>query len=396
MPAKKRRYYLQFSVPTITDAEIREVVKTLKSGWLTTGKRAKRFEEEFAAYIGCKHAVSVASGTAALFLSLKVEGVGPGDEVITTPFTFISTANVVHHLGAKPVFVDIDPDTFNIDPARIEEAVNPNTKAILPVHYSGQPCEMKPILATARKHGLRVVEDAAHAMGAEYRGRKIGSLGNLTCFSFFPTKNITTGEGGLITLNDGRKAKRLQQLRLHGMSKDGWKRYAKEGSWYYEVHEAGYKYNMADINAALGLVQLKKLDTMNRKREKLVGRYLHKLAPLPGIRTIKVLPHMKSAWHIFPIHVEADKLGIDRNQLIKELWKRNIGTSVHFIPLHLQPFYQKEYGFRKGDFPVTENIFKGILSLPLFPRMTLQDVDDVAAAIRGAVTKYHPRFHPKR
>ncbi|MGB2907510.1 MAG: DegT/DnrJ/EryC1/StrS family aminotransferase [Candidatus Aminicenantaceae bacterium] len=380
-----RKTYLQFSVPTITQAEITEVVKTLKSGWLTTGKKARLLEERFAAYIGCKHAVTVASGTAALFLSLKVDGVGPGDEVITSPLTFISTANVVHHLGAKPVFADIDGETFNIDPERIAAAVTPRTKALLPVHYSGQPCDMGAIQKIARQHRLRVVEDAAHAMGAEYCGRKVGSRGNLTCFSMFPTKNITTGEGGIITLNDGRKAKRLKQLRLHGMSKDGWKRYAREGSWYYEVHEAGYKYNLADLNASLGLVQLAKLEAFNRKRRKLVERYIRRLAPIPGIRTVKVLPGMKSSWHIFPIHVDARELGLDRNHLVKALWERNIGTSVHFIPLHLQPFYQKQFGYKRGDFPVAEEVFSGILSLPLFPRMILRDVDDVVAAIQHAV-----------
>ncbi len=385
MPARTRKTYLPFSAPHITDAEIREVVRTLKSGWLTTGKRARLFEERFAEYVGSRHAVSVASGTAALFLSLLVEGVGPGDEVITSPFTFISTANVVHHLGARPVFADIDAETFNIDPERITEALTPRTKAVVPVHYSGQPCDMPGIMRIARKHRIRVVEDAAHALGAEIRGRKVGGSGNLTCFSLFPTKNITTGEGGVITLNDGRKARRLIRLRLHGMSRDGWKRYAREGSWYYEVHEAGFKYNLADLNAALGLAQLSKLDALNRKRERLVDRYLRKLAPIRGIRPVRVLPFVKSAWHLFPVHIDAGVLGIDRDRLVNVLWKRQIGTSVHFIPAHLQPFYRKRYGYRKGDFPVAERVFEGILSLPLFPRMTYRDVDTVVAAVREAV-----------
>jgi dTDP-4-amino-4,6-dideoxygalactose transaminase len=381
-----RKTYLPFSAPHITQAEIREVVKTLESGWLTTGKKARKFEERFSEYIGSRHAVSVSSGTAALFLSLMVEGVGAGDEVITTPFTFVSSANVIHHLGGKPVFVDIEPETFNIDPDRIAPAVTDRTRALLPVHYSGLPCDMPHIMRIARQHRLRVVEDAAHAMGAEIRGKKVGCQGNLTCFSFFPTKNITTGEGGLIALNDGRKAKRLRALRLHGMSKDGWRRYAKEGSWYYEVNEAGYKYNLADLNAALGLVQLAKLDALNRKREKLARRYEQKLAGIPGVRTLTIPPGRKSSWHLFPIHVEASELGMDRNRLVKELWKRNIGTSVHFIPLHLQPFYQRQFGYKKGDFPQTEKVFAGILSLPLFPRMTFRDVDDVVQALQGAVS----------
>lgn len=380
-----RKSYLNFSVPFITRKEIKEVARTLKSGWLTTGKRSKLFEEKFARYIGVKHAVALSSGTAALFLSLIVDEVQSGDEVITTPFTFISTANVVHHLGATPVFVDIDEDTYNIDPDKIEKAITKKTKAIIPVHYSGQPCDLKIIMDIAKEHNLQVIEDAAHAMGAEYYGKKVGSLGNLTCFSMFPTKNITTGEGGIITLNDENKAKRLLTLRLHGMSKDGWKRYAQEGSWYYEVHEAGYKFNFPDINAAIGLVQLAKIDKLNQKRRALVDYYLKNLSEMPGIRTLKVKPEIKSSWHIFPVWVDKEILGIDRNQLIKELWKRNIGTSVHFIPLHLQPFYQENYHYKEGDFPVTEKVFEGIVSLPLFPRMKLKDIDDVIEAIKDSI-----------
>ncbi len=377
-----RKTYLKFSIPSITQAEIQEVVKTLKSGWLTTGKKAQLFEEKIAHYVGAEHGVSLASGTAARFLSLIVEGVQAGDEVITTPFTFISTANVIHHLGAVPVLADIDPETWNIDPECIAAAVTSKTRAVIPVHYSGQPCDMKNIKTLARKHKLRVIEDAAHALGAEYYGKKIGGLGNLTCFSFFPTKNITTGEGGVVTLNDERKAKRLRRLRLHGMSKDGWKRYAQEGSWYYEVHEAGYKYNLSDINAALGIVQMDKLESFNRRRTRLAERYAQKLARISGIKTLTLRPKIKSSWHIFPVTVEAETFGIDRNRLVKELWERNIGTSVHFIPLHLQPFYQKTYGYKKGDFPVAEKVFSGVVSLPLFPKMTLKDVDDVISAIQ--------------
>lgn len=380
-----RKTYLKFSLPNITRKEIDEVVKTLRSGWLTTGKKTKQLEEKFAEFVGSQEAVVLSSGTAALFLSLLVEGVQPGDEVITTPFTFVSTANVVHHLGAKPVFVDIDPNTYNIDPNKIAAAVTPKTKAIIPVHYSGQPCEMDRIMKTAGKHHkIAIIEDAAHAIGAEYKGKKVGSSGNLTCFSLFPTKNITAGEGGIITLNNSRKAARLRNLRLHGMSKDGWKRYAKEGSWYYEIHEAGYKYNLPDINSALGLAQLERIHIFNRKRKRLVDYYCKHLSRIPGIKIIEILPNMKSSWHIFPIWIDKDILGIDRNQLITELWKRNIGTSVHFIPLHFQPFYQKQYSYKKGDFPNAEKTFAGIVSLPLFPAMKYSDVDDVIEAIQDA------------
>jgi dTDP-4-amino-4,6-dideoxygalactose transaminase len=381
----KRKKYLKFSEPSISRKEIREVVKTLKSGWLTTGKRSKLFEEQFAHQTDAEYAVALSSGTAALFLSLLINGVGPGDEVITTPLTFISTANVIHHLGAVPVFTDIKEDTFNIDPEKINQALTKKTKSLLPVHYSGQPCDMKNIMAISEKHNIQVVEDAAHALGAEYDGKRIGGLGNLTCFSLFPTKNITTGEGGVITLKDEDSAKRLQRLRLHGMSKDGWKRYAKEGSWYYEVHEAGYKFNMADLNAALGLVQLQKLDQLNKKRTQLAEYYLKRLSEIQGIKTLKIGSNKKSSWHIFPIWVDKKILGIDRNQLIKELYKRNIGTSVHFIPLHLQPFYQETFRYKKGDFPITEKVYEGIVSLPLFPQMKTKDVDYVVEAIKDSI-----------
>jgi len=380
-----RKSYLKFSIPDITQKEIDEVVATLKSGWLTTGKKTQLFEKNFADYTGAKYAIALSSCTAALFLSLIVEGIQAGDEVITTPFTFVSTANVVHHLGAKPVFVDIEPDTYNIDPEKISLAITSKTKAIIPVHYSGQPCNMQQIMKIAADHNLRVIEDAAHAIGAEYQGKKVGGQGNLTCFSLFPTKNITTGEGGLITLNDKEKAIRLKKLRLHGMSKDGWKRYDQAESWYYEIHEAGYKFNLSDINAALGDIQLGRIKEINQKRKDLAEYYIQQLSHIPGIQTLSIPSNVKSSWHIFPIWIDSKELGLTRNQLIKALWKRKIGTSVHFIPLHLQPFYQKEYQYKKGDFPITEKIFAGIVSLPLFPKMTNKDIDDVINAIQDAV-----------
>ncbi len=377
-----RKTYLKFSVPDISQQDIDAVVETLKSGWLTSGEKAQMLEEAFTAETGAGFAVSLSSGTSALFLSLIADGVGSGDEVITTPLTFASTANVIHHLGARPVFADINPETFNIDPAALEAAVTNRTKAVIPVHYAGQPCEMDRIASIAEKHHLRIIEDAAHAMGAEYKGKKIGGSGNLTCFSLFPTKNITAGEGGIVSLNDPDKDKRLRRLRLHGMSKDGWKRYAKEGSWYYEIHEAGYKCNLSDINAALALTQLKRLKDLNRKRRELAEYYMEKILGIPGIHPQKQLPGTRSSWHIFPVWVHQKEFGIDRNQLVKELWKRNIGTSVHFIPLHLQPFYQEKHGYREGDFPVAEKVFRGILSLPLFPGMLKTDADDVLSALR--------------
>ena len=376
-----RKTYLKFSVPDITQQDIDAVVETLKSGWLTTGKQSQQLENQFAEATGAEYAVSLSSGTSALFLSLIAEGAEPGDEVIVPPLTFASTANVVHHVGARPVFADINPETFNLDPDAAAAAVTSRTRAVIPVHYAGQPCEMNRIMELAEKNHLSVIEDAAHALGAEINGQRIGGQGNLSCFSLFPTKNITAGEGGMVTLNDPEKDNRLRKLRLHGMSKDGWKRYRREGSWYYEIHEAGYKCNLSDINAALALTQLKRLDEINRRRRRLADLYRDKIHDIPGIHPQKQIPGMKSAWHIFPVWVDRKRYGLGRDQLIKELWRRNIGTSVHFIPVHLHPFYQKTYGYREGDFPMSEKVFRGILSLPLFPRMQEKDVDDVAAAL---------------
>jgi len=265
-PAKGKREFLPFSSPLILEDEISEVADTLRSGWLTTGPKVKRFEEEFAQYVGSKHAVAVNSCTGALHLALVAEGIGPGDEVITTPFTFIATANVILHVGAKPVFVDIRPDTFNIDVDKIEEAITPKTKVIMPVHYAGQPCEMDEILEIARRHDLLVIEDAAHAVAAEYKERKIGTIGDVSCFSFYATKNLVTGEGGMVTTDDGKLAEKIKILSLHGMSKDAWRRYTAAGSWYYEVIYPGYKYNMTDIQASLGVHQLGKLPQFQKRR----------------------------------------------------------------------------------------------------------------------------------
>jgi len=386
---KIRPDFLKFSSPHITKEDIYAVSEALKSGWLTSGEKTQLFEEKFAEFIGSKYAVAVSSCTAALFLSLVANDVKPGDEVITTTFTFVSTVNVIHHLGAIPILVDIKEEDFNIDPLAIQKAISTKTKAIIPVHYSGNPCEMKEINDMAKKNNIAVIEDAAHAIGAEYDGKNVGSEGNLTCFSLFPTKNITTGEGGVITLNDVKIKERLLKLRLHGMSKDGWKRYRKEGSWYYEIQEPGYKYNMSDINAALGLSQINKIEYLNKRRASLVKIYSQELDKIDGIKFIKPKPKNKSSWHIFPIWINQKVLGLSRNELINELWKRNIGTSVHFIPVHYQPFYQQYYGYKKGDFPVAEKIFEGILSLPLYPGMKDEDVFYVTNAIKDII-KHHP------
>jgi dTDP-4-amino-4,6-dideoxygalactose transaminase len=376
---KKRETFLNFSPPVITDDEISEVVETLKGGWLSMGPRVFKFEDDFSEYIGCKHSIAVNSCTSALFLSLVASGIKKGDEVITTPFTFTSTANVICHLGAKPVFCDVERDTFNIDPAEIELKITNKTKAILPVHYGGQPCDMNKIQSIADEHKIPVIEDAAHALGAEYEGKMIGSTGNLSCFSFYPTKNITTGEGGMITTNDAGIADKLKLLRSHGISHGAWSRYLKGGKWKYEVLLPGYKVNMCDINAALGIVQLRRIEELNNKREEIHGIYSKKLLKLKTLKIQSLRQNIKSSYHLFPILLN----DFDRDKFIDEMTEMNIGTSVHFIPLHFHPFYQKEFKYKEGDFPVAEEIYKGIVTLPIHPVMSADDVSYVCEAIKN-------------
>ncbi|MBN1157000.1 DegT/DnrJ/EryC1/StrS family aminotransferase [Candidatus Woesearchaeota archaeon] len=374
---KKREKFLDFSPPAITDKEINAVVETLKSGWLSMGPRVFEFEKKFSEYIGCRCSVAVNSCTSALFLSLAISGINKGDEVITTPFTFASTANVICHLGAKPVFCDIDKDTFNISPKQIESKITKKTKAILPVHYGGQPCDMEEIQRIADEHGLVVVEDAAHALGAELNNKRIGASGNLTCFSFYPTKNITTGEGGMITTNNKEIADRLKLLRLHGISSEAWSRYSRGGKWKYDVLAPGYKLNMSDMNAAVGIVQLERIKELNQKREEIYNLYTRKLSLLNAIELQKPRENIKSSYHLFPILLKNH----NRDSFIDGMTEMNIGTSVHFIPLHLQPFYQKEFGYKEGDFPVAEDIYGRIISLPIHPMMTDGDAEYVCEAI---------------
>lgn len=387
-PAKGKREFLPFSSPLISKDEISEVADTLRSGWLTTGPKVKGFEEEFARYIGSKHAIAVNSCTGALHLALVAAGIGTGDEVITTPYTFIATANVILHVGAKPVFVDIRPDIFNIDVEKIEAAITPKTKAIMPVHYAGQPCEMDEILEIARRHRLLVIEDAAHAIAAEYKGRKVGTIGDVTCFSFYATKNLVTGEGGMVTTNDGGVAEKIKILSLHGMSKDAWKRYTAAGSWYYEVIYPGYKYNMTDIQASLGLHQLKKLAKFQKRREDIAEAYNEAFAGLDAIEMPFVKPDVKHAWHLYVIKIVPERLKINREQFIEALKEENIGTSVHFIPVHLHPYYRETFGFKEGDFPVAEKAYERVISLPLYPKMSDEDVECVIVAVRKVAGQY--------
>lgn len=382
----KREIFLPFSVPTIEEDEIAEVVDSLRSGWITTGPKVIRFEEDFKKYIGSPHAIALNSGTAGLHISLIASGICDGDEVITSPMTFAATINTIVLQRAKPVFVDIDPDTLNIDAEGIEKKITGKTKAIIPIHFAGQPCDMDKITDIARRHNLTVIEDAAHAVGTEYKKIKIGNISNLTVFSFHPIKNITTGEGGMITTKDKGLADKLRLLRFHGISKEAWKRYGKEGSPQYEILLPGLKYNMLDIQAAIGIHQLKKLDRFIEIRKKIVKKYDSSLKDIPEI----IIPgrvgyECHHAWHLYIIKLRLEMLKISRNEFIEELKKENIGTGIHFTAVHLNPFYEKEFGFRRGDFPNAEFASDRIISLPLYPLMKDEDVDYVIDKIKKIV-----------
>lgn len=382
-----RHNFLPFAPPFISGEEIEEVSDTLSSDWITTGPKTRLFESRFAEFLGVAEALAVNSCTAGLHLALVVLGVGPGDEVITTPMTFCATVNVIEHVGARPVLVDVEPDTLNISPDLLERALTPKTKCIMPVHYAGHPCEMDAITGVARSHSLFIVEDAAHALPAKYKDRMIGSAGNLTAFSFYATKNLTTAEGGMLT-GDPDLLEKTRMLSLHGMSRDAWKRYGKEGSWYYEVVYPGFKYNMTDIQASLGLHQLKKLPGFQERRKQIAARYDEAFTRYPYFEIPGRRPHVEHAWHLYVLRLNLETLRIDRNRFIDELHARNIGTSVHFIPIHLHPYYRDKYGYRPEDFPVTYSNYLRMISLPIYPRMSDRDVEDVIEAVLDVAETY--------
>lgn len=377
-----RKEFLPFARPCIGEAELREVEKVLRSGWLTTGPRTHRFEEHFAEYVGARYAIAVNSATAALHLALEALGVQAGDEVITTTFTFAATAEVIRYLDAKPVLVDIDPVTLNIDVNQIREVITPKTKAIIPVHVAGQSADLNEIHNIAKQNGLAVVEDAAHALSTWYKGRLIGGISDLTAFSFYCTKPLSTGEGGMITTNDERLADRCRIMSLHGISKDAWKRYTSEGSWYYEIIAPGFKYNMTDIAAALGLVQLDKLEAMTCRRLEIAASYNMAFREHPSLEIPKCAPYTTHCYHLYIIRLNLDQLTIDRNTFINYLRDANIGVSVHWIPLHIHPYYREMYGYKPEDFPVASQQYERIISLPIYPTMSDTDVNDVISAVK--------------
>lgn len=387
--APVRDEFLPLALPSIGEEEIAEVVDTLRSGWLTTGPKVKRFETDFSAYTAASHALGVNSCTAGLHTALAALGIGPGDEVIVPALTFCATANVVVHLGATPVLVDVGSD-FQIDPIAIEKSITSDTRAIMPVHYAGQACGLNAIYEIAVQHKLSVIEDAAHAVGTTYHGKQIGSdhlssgypdLRRATAFSFYANKTITTGEGGMITTADDQLAGEMRVLSLHGMSKDAWMRYADSGSWFYEVVGAGYKNNMTDIAASLGIHQLRRLNGFIRTRQLYARMYDAAFAGLDALETPITHPDRTHVYHLYAIRLNLERLTIDRGEFINQLKEMKIGASVHFIPVHLHPFYRDRFGYRRGDLPRSEAIYDSILSLPLYPSMSERDVNDVIEAV---------------
>ncbi len=377
--------FLPFALPLIGDEEINEVVDTLRSGWLTTGKKTAEFESNFADFVDASHALAVNSATSGLHLALEAVGVGAGDTVVTTPYTFTATAEVIRYLGADPVFVDIDPNTFNIQPHLIADAIatDENVKAILPVHFAGQACEMSSILKLAKENNLKVVEDAAHALPTTYNGKLIGSLSDITVYSFYVTKTIATGEGGMITTENEALKSRMKTMRLHGINRDVFDRYTSDKpSWFYEVVEPGYKYNMTDIAASLGIHQLKKAWDFQKRREWIARQYTKAFVDLPLSTPFVAFPEETHAWHLYVLQLDLASISVNRDQFIELMAKENIGTSVHFIPLHIQPYWRDRYNFSPDEFPVAFEVYTRAVSLPIYPKMTDDDVYRVIQAVK--------------
>lgn len=381
-----RREFLVFGAPRIEDPEVNEVIDTLRSGWLGTGPKVARFEENFRDYVGAKHAIAVNSCTAGLHLSLLVAGIGPGAEVITTPMTFCATVNSILHTGAIPVMVDCDRETQLIDPERIEDAITPRTRAILPVHLCGRPCNMDAILDIANRHNLVVIEDAAHAIEARYRGRKVGSIGHLTAFSFYVTKNVVTGEGGMVTTNNPDYAEKLKVYSLHGLSKDAWKRFSDSGYKHYQVVFPGFKYNMMDLQAAIGLHQLARVDSCWKRRDTIWRRYNAAFAALQIGLPAADEPDTVHARHLYTLMVDRQRCGVSRDEFINRMQQQNIGVGVHYVGVHLHPYYRQCFGYSPQSFPNASWISERTVSIPLSPKLTDEDVADVVEAVGNALT----------
>jgi dTDP-4-amino-4,6-dideoxygalactose transaminase len=384
-PEEMETHLCELQVPfhraPVGEEEAKAVSEVIRSGWLTMGPKTFEFEKEFAKYVGAEQAIAVSTGTAALHLSLEAAGVRAGDEVLLPTTTFTATAEAVTYLGARPVLVDVDSVTMNIDPKDAAERITHKTKAIIPVHLGGQPCDMDEIHALARMHHLRVIEDAAHALPSEYKGKRVGQISEFSCFSFYATKTLTTGEGGMITTDNPEAAERMRLMRLHGIERDAWKRYRGDGSWFYEVLEAGFKYNLTDFQSAMGLVQLAKCDAMKQVREDIARRYSDAFSSREELVIPTVRQDRSTSWHLYILRLRLDRLNKDRNGFIEALHRRGIACSVHFIPLHLQPCYRRASGYQPGDFPCAEREYNSCLSLPIYPGMTEAEINQVISAV---------------
>ena len=382
-----RASFLPYGRQSVDEADIQAVVEVLRSDWLTTGPKVAEFEEAFAARVGAAYAVSVTSGTAALHAAAFAAGLKPGDEAITTPLTFAATANCVLYQGATPVFADVTRDTLNLDPEQFVAKISSKTRAVLPVDYAGHPAELESILQIARERGLIVIEDACHALGADYKGKRIGGIADMTVFSFHPVKHVTTGEGGMVTTNNAQFAETLRRFRNHGISTEARQR-QNAGQWQYEMVLLGFNYRLPDIVCALGIEQLKRLDANLARRREIAAQYTAAFREIAGVISPAVRDDVSPAWHLYPIRLDLDKLTADRAQIFRALRAENIGVNVHYIPVHLHPYYRDRFGFRGGECPVAEDAFARLISLPMFHAMTDKDVQDVVDAVTKVVVSY--------
>jgi dTDP-4-amino-4,6-dideoxygalactose transaminase len=381
-----RETFLLYNRPDLTEEEVEAVVAAVRSGWISRGPRVGELEAALSRYLDGARVVALSSCTAGLHLALLAAGIGPGDEVITSPLTFAASVNVIVHVGATPILADVDPSTGCLDPAAAAAAVSERTRAVMPVDYAGHPADLDAFADLATRRGLQVVEDAAHAISTTYRGRRVGTWPWYTAFSFYATKNLATGEGGALVCPNETAEERVRVLSSHGMTKNAWTRYSQTGSWFYEVTAPGYKYNMTDVQAAMGLVQLRRLEAMQARRADIAARFTAAFAKDPALQVPGVAPNAGMAWHIYPLRIRPEHLTIDRDEFIEALKARNIGTSVHFIPVHYHPYYRDRFGWRRGMFPAAEDYFAREISLPLYPSMTDEDVADVIAAVEEVVT----------
>ena len=383
-----RDTFLPYGKQNLDNKEIEEVIDTLKSDWITTGPKMKLFEDKFKKYIGSEFAVAVNSGTAALHVSTSSINIQPGDEVITTPLTFVASANCVVYRGGTPVLADIKKNTYNIDPSEIKKKITSRTKAIIPVHFAGQPCDMDEICEIAEENDLYVIEDAAHAIDAEYKGRKIGNISDLTIFSFHPVKNITTAEGGMVTTNDSELNEKLLMFRTHGITKDAIKRFGKSGDFYYDMQYLGFRYNLSELHSALGVQQLDKLESFQKRRREVVKIYNKELGQIEEITIPYVKNDVKHSWHLYVIQLNLEKLSVDRDQIFKALRAENIGVNVHYIPVHYHSFYQNKFGLKQGMLPNVEWLYPRLITIPLFSKISDEDVYDVIGALKKVIEYY--------